>query len=85
MRNRGFIISAQSQRLLPSNKSSFGCNCRNKMNCSLEEKYLAPKIIYQTDVTNDVDDEYKFYYGLTESWFKERFRNHTKSFNHRQY
>ena len=36
-------------------------------------------------MTNDVDDEYKFYYGLTESSFKERFRNHTKSFNHWRY
>ena len=31
-------------------------------------------------VTNGVDDEYKFYYGLTESSFKARFRSHTKPF-----
>ena len=36
-------------------------------------------------MTNDVDDECKIYYGLTESSFKERFRSHTKSFNHRRY
>ena len=36
-------------------------------------------------MTNDVDDKYKFYYGLTESSFKERFRNHTKLFNHQRY
>ena len=41
--------------------------------------------MYQADVTNDEDGKYKFYYGLTESSFKIRFRNHTKSFNHRQY
>ena len=34
---------------------------------------------------NDVDDEYKFYYCLAESSFKEKLRNHTKSFNHRRY
>ena len=51
----------------------------------LEEQSLVPKFIYQVDVINDVDDEYKFYYGLTESSFKERFRNHTKSLNHRRY
>ena len=85
MRNMGSIISAHSQRLLTPNNSSFGCNCRNKMNCPLEEKYLTPKIIYQTDMTNDVDDKYKFYSSLAESLFKERFRNHTKSFNHLQY
>ena len=34
---------------------------------------------------NDVGVEYKFYYDLTESSFKERFRNHTKLFNNRRY
>ena len=85
MSNMGSIISAHNQRLLTPNNSTFECNCRNKNNCPLEEKCLTPKVIYQADVTNDVDDEYKFYNGLTESSFKERFRNHTKSFNHRLY
>ena len=39
------------------------------------------QVICQADVTNDVDDEYKFYYSLTESSFKKRFKNHTKLFN----
>ena len=85
MRNMGSMISAHNQHFLTPNNFSFGCNCRNKSNCPLEEECLAPKVIYQADVTNDVDDEYKFYYGLTESSFKERFRNHTKSFNHARY
>ena len=83
--NMGSIISAHNQRLLTPNNSSFGCNYRNKSKCPLEEKCLTPKVIYQADVTNNADDEYKFYYGLTESSFKERFRNHTKSFNHPRY
>ena len=76
------IISANNRQLLTPNNSAFGCNCRNKSNCPLEGKCLTPKVIYQADVKNDVDNEYKFYYGLTETSFKERFRNHTKSFNH---
>ena len=28
-------------------------------------------------MTNDADDEYKFYYDLTESMFKSLFINHT--------
>ena len=40
---------------------------------------------YVPHVTNDVDDEYKFYYGLAESSYKERFRNHNNLFNHRRY
>ena len=75
MSNMGSIISAHNQRLLTPNNSSFGCNCRNKSNYPLEEKCLTPKVIYQADATNDVDDDYKFYYGLTETSLKERFRN----------
>ena len=85
MRNMGSIISAHNQRLLTPNNSSVGWNCRNKSNCSLEEKCLTPKVIHQADVTTDVDGEYKFYYGYMENSFKERFRNHNKSFDHRQY
>ena len=32
-----------------------------------------------------MDDEYKFYYGLTDTSFKERYRNHIKSFRHHRY
>ena len=84
MSNMGLIL-AHNQLLLTPNKSSFGRNCINKSNCPLKETCLTPKMIYQADVRNDVDDEYKFYYSLTESSFKERFGNHTKSFNHRRY
>ena len=81
----GSIISAYNHRLLTPENSSFGWNCRNKSNCPLEQKCLTPKVIYRADMANDEDDEYKFYYGLTESSIKERFRNHTKSFNHGLY
>ena len=56
-----------------------------KCNWPLEEKCLTPTAIYQPDLTNDANDEYKFFYGLTESSLKQRFTNHTKSFNCRQY
>ena len=85
MRYMGSIISAHNQHLLTPNNSVFGCNCRNKSSCPLQGKCLTPKVTYQADVTNDGDGEYKFYYGLAETLFEERFTNHTKSFNHRQY
>ena len=84
MSNMGLIL-AHNQLLLTPNKSSFGRNYINKSNCPLKETCLTPKMIYQADVTNDVDDEYKFYYSLTESSLKERVRRHTNSFNHRRY
>ena len=79
------FILVHNQRLLTPNNSSFGCNKSNQSNFPLEENCLTPKLINQADVTDDVDDEYNFYYGLTESLFKVRSRNHAKSFNHRRY
>ena len=82
VRNMGCIILAHNQHLLTLSNSSFRCNCRNKSNCSLEEKCLTPKVIYQTNVTNDADNEYKFSYDFKKSSFKERLRNHSELFNH---
>ena len=56
----GSIVSAHNQRLLIPDKNSFGCNK------SVEHKCLTQKVIHQADVTNDGDNEYKLYYGLTE-------------------
>ena len=83
MKSMDSIITAHNQLLLTPNSSFFGSNCRNKSSCLLEEKSLTPKVMYQADVTNDVDEEYKFYYGLANSSFKERLKNYIKSFNHR--
>ena len=44
-----------------------------------------PKIVYQADVRNDTNDEKKFYLGVSETPFKERFRNHKKEFTHKKY
>ena len=66
-------------------KSEFGCNCRSKTDCPLDNKCLIPKIVYQADVRNDTNDEKKFYLGVSETPFKERFRNHKKEFAHKKY
>ena len=50
--------------------------------CLLQHKCLTPGIVYQATVTNNNDDAEKFYYGLRETTFKERYRNHTSSFRH---
>ena len=36
--------------------SEFGCNCRSKTNCPLDNKCLTPKIVYKADVRNDTND-----------------------------
>ena len=50
--------------------------------CLLQHKCLTPGIVYQATVTNNKDDVERIYYGLCETAFKERYRNHTSSFRH---
>ena len=46
---------------------------------------MTPKIVYQADVRNNTNDQKKFYLGVPETPFKERFRNHKKEFTHKKY
>ena len=62
--------------------SSESCNCRNRNNCPLDGKCFTPNIIYKAQMTsNQPNYNQKIYIGTTETDFKHRFNNHTKSFN----
>ena len=77
---KSITLSHNKQILIPKNKQ-VGCNCRIKNSCPPDNKYLTLQLIYQADVTNNLDDEYKYYLGLAETTFKERHSNHKSSFN----
>ena len=64
---------------------NFGCNCRDRDSCPMENQCLTPQIVYRADVSNNKDNETKFYYGLTETSFKKRYGNHKRSFIHQQH
>ena len=86
MGNVSSIISSHNHKVLrPPNTEQYGCKCRSKPNCPLQNKCLTPKVIYQANVTNNVNSDEKFYRGLAETPFKVRFGNHTKDFNHKKY
>ena len=51
----------------------------------MENKCLTPQTVYRTHVSNNKDDETQFYYGLTETSFKNRYGNHKRSFIHEQH
>ena len=51
----------------------------------MENQCLNPQIVYRADVSNNKDNETKFYYGLTETSFKERYGNHKRSFRHKRH
>ena len=70
--NMGSIISSHKNQILNSNSSEYECNCNNRDECPLENKSLTPRIAYRDGVTNNKTDEYKYYYGISDTLFKGR-------------
>ena len=85
MTNIAAIISSHSKQVLKPKLESYGCNCRHRDSCPMENQCLTPQIVDRTDVSNSKDNETKFYYGLTETSFKKRYGNHKMSFIHEQH
>ena len=83
--NMGSIISSHNKHILNSNNTEYGCNCNNRDECPLENECLTPRIVYRADVTNNKTDEHKYYYGISDTPFKERYENHKMSFRHRSH
>jgi len=78
MRNTASIISSHNHNIFNLKPTIFGCNCKVKNDCPLNGECLTPNIIYRADVVNETTDEKKFYYGTSETTFKERYRNHCR-------
>ena len=53
---------------------------RTNAQCRIMNKCLTPNIIYEATVTNNTDIVEKIYFGLCETSFKEKHRNHISSF-----
>ena len=73
IKNMDSIISGHNHNILNPKQKSFGCNCRNKNSCPLNGECLTAKVIYRADVSNEANDNQKFYFGLAETTFKERY------------
>ena len=72
------ILSAHNRNTLCPKKHEFDCNLRSRTDCPLDNKYLNPMFVYQADVWNDANDEKKLFLEVSETPFKESFRNHKK-------
>ena len=83
MTNIAAIISCHNKQVLKPKIESFGCNCRDRDSCPMENQRLTPQIVYHANVSNNKDNERKFYYVVTET-FKKRCGNHKRSFIHEQ-
>ena len=81
MKNMDSIISGHIHNILNPNQKSFGC----KHSCPLNGKCLTPKVIYRADVSNEANNDQKFYFGLAETTFKERYNNHKRDVKHIKY
>ena len=85
MSNIAAIIFSHSMQVIKPKIESYGCNCRDNRICPVENLCLTPQIFYRVDVSNNKDNETKFYYGPTEASFKIRYGNHKMSFIHEQH
>ena len=70
----GSVLSRHNKNILSRKEDQYGCNCRNKAECPLDNNCLTPRIIYQADVLTNLNDSKKFYIGLADTAFKERYR-----------
>ena len=75
MKNFSSITSAHNRKILNPIIKSYGSNCSN---------YLT-QIISRANVSNDASNYKKVYFGLAGTFFKEKYRNHTRDFKHKKY
>ena len=84
MRNMSSILTSRNKKILAENEKQYECNCRNKDECPLENKCLTPRVIHEADVITS-NTSRKFYIGLSDTPFKERYNNHNCDFRNRHY
>ena len=85
MSNISSIISEHNKSLLNPTVTQYRCNCIIRKDYSLQNQCLTPNIIYRADINCEANKDRKFYSGVAQTSFKERFRNYNRDFNHKQY
>ena len=76
------IIPSHNKKILTPKYKQVGCNCKVKNSCPLDNKCFISQLFYQADVTNNLDDEYKYYLRIAETTLTERHGNHKSLFKH---
>ena len=87
MKNMKSVIKAHNDKIIRKSKQTDlpdkPCNCRVKPECPLRGNCLVQSVVYKATVTHD--NTTATYIGLAGGTFKERYRNHTKSFRNNKY
>ena len=65
MRNISLIIASHNKSILCPKAEEYGCNCRNKDSCPLQNQCLTPKVIYEATVVNNSEDKKRVYFGTS--------------------
>ena len=80
----GSVIASHNRKIIQPTSNNHGCNCRNRTECPLDIKCLTANIAYKGVVSapNEPDNKY---FGITETSFKDGFRNHARDFRHKKY
>ena len=79
-------ISNHNHKLLSNDPpASAQCNCKSVKECPLDGKCLSKNIVYKAQIKSQNNGTVKTYIGMTSNAFKERYRNHIKSFKHPQH
>ena len=82
-RNIRSKISSNNRRIINPPPTNYGCNCRNRSNCPLDNKCLTPSIVYRANVSAMHKPDKK-YFGISETLFKDRYNNHARYFRHKE-
>ena len=85
MSNISSIMSGHNKNLLNPTAIQYGCNYRIREDCPFQNQCLTPNVIYRADVHCKANKDHKFYFRVAKTPFKERFQNHNRDFNHKQY
>ena len=85
MRNISSIIASHNISVLRPKAKEYGCNCRNKESCPLQNQCLKPKVIFEATVVNNSDNGNQVYFGASDTTFKERYHSHIQDFSHERY
>ena len=78
------ISTSYNQRIINPPLTNYGCNCRNRSNCLLDNKCLTPSIVYRA-IVSAIHKPNKKYFGISETPFKDNYNNHTRDFRHKEY
>ena len=77
-------IFSNNRRIINPPPTSYASNCRNKCDCPLDNTCLTTSIIYKATIST-TSRTIKKNFGISEFSFKDRYRNHTPDFRHKEH